>query len=1345
MKNTFLNKTRNSSIWIETVIMIGALMVGKDNLKSIYFILVCACIFFIIVVYIHLLYNPYDFIHIETETPNENLYFYFYSLSSENSLTYFFEDKIRQHFDKCGYCLICKKFCNYLTKNHKLIEEDEKLYFNNELNQNDENSEENNRGDDKNQLIDLFYVIYDGNNKYLHLLKQIHDSCHSKLNKLSFNNIEYYFINLSFLIYSDFTKYNINLSLNEKLILEEISQNLELLDHQIKIDQLLLCNKFLETCKNVIGKIREILNSEQNFFRAKKLIDLSFYLMELKKRKYRQKLFNTKIENISNVRNLILICSIFYEEIFNTVLNTTQMPIRNNIQILEEIFINNMNKNDKKISLALSLDNKICKIIRAGKGLSSYINENLFELFPLEFKQYQIEHFTQSIINNFNYNILEREKEKEKEKERNNITTTLGVSSYSQSQIKKRRTRCFTRIVQNSSSKFSNVNSNKNIKNKKEFIKIELIICQNIDSKIYYQLVTLKLTPLFNSDFNYFILLDGVNFIHKHAVITVLDQEKNHSAEENIFSISEPKLEFETDMQFVPLKRYKRWLYEQGFYLSKLFSFISCSKTYYLYMVLPKNKENRKKIEKTINTALLETKILELEENEPEKSQTKNSAKLKINYIEDTASFFSQKLLNSIDKSTANFGFKNKRSKETEQHIEFNKIRKIAYLLIFLNIIVIIIQFIHLNSIKEEIESSNSIFLNFREFYKAYFQLFSMVLSISCIDGTSSNCNNIISFYTDIYFRRYPEEKFDIMSFLRLQNHELTLELMEQRNIFNNIYKYIGQERYNELMRKSVSYSRINKTFVNNELEYSIIEIKERFSELLIIMSNNFKYITENNETTTIIYLLNGKDKPFSNFESKYKKIEINLYQQYIYEIIINHKTFSQEFDNINECLKDMLEQKNNKFQLFIYFYLILNIIIIIAIEIVIYIYIRYFEQILIIIMNIINMTLNNKMEELKFSEMFSEKIDNLEIIINLSNESPKQCLRNLNTIYTNYHQYLINKRKKEARDAEKKGYKLNNKNEQKAKIMNQQEEVPKNQRIVNTGNVRSLRLLTKYFIVYLILILSAVALYALIMFIWFSFFTTQKNLYIILEKDAFLETAIYRAINIYYMMIFNNYTVDYATEILYPEIYSKSEQLSIFKYIYSSIKLGFNSKIEIENLGDLYKNFDKVKKYSCMYLYKENAEDFLNLYTNEVSSIDIQEKLTNMCINILGLDSDKPLYFIENHFQYIKNGIIILDDFSYQGIISHLKLGYLGRVSLFFNAMITFLINNIYTKRHKIAIERILNILRRNIELTGILFILFDFILTVIIIFLFIRKVKNYCNQITLLKNTFQITKVEI
>ena len=110
MKNSFLNKTKQALIWTETIIMIVSLLVGSNEFKSIFFAFICVGIFLVLIVYMHLLYNPFNFIHIERETPNENIYFYFYILSNENSLDFLLEDKIRDHYNKCGYCKVCKKF-----------------------------------------------------------------------------------------------------------------------------------------------------------------------------------------------------------------------------------------------------------------------------------------------------------------------------------------------------------------------------------------------------------------------------------------------------------------------------------------------------------------------------------------------------------------------------------------------------------------------------------------------------------------------------------------------------------------------------------------------------------------------------------------------------------------------------------------------------------------------------------------------------------------------------------------------------------------------------------------------------------------------------------------------------------------------------------------------------------------------------------------------------------------------------------------------------------------------------------------------------------------------------------
>lgn len=68
----------------------------------------------------------------------------------------------------------------------------------------------------------------------------------------------------------------------------------------------------------------------------------------------------------------------------------------------------------------------------------------------------------------------------------------------------------------------------------------------------------------------------------------MVEHEQNYFAEETIFSISDPRLEFETEVVPISLKKYKKWLYDQGFTTSKVFSFNIYSKIYYIYGIIKK-------------------------------------------------------------------------------------------------------------------------------------------------------------------------------------------------------------------------------------------------------------------------------------------------------------------------------------------------------------------------------------------------------------------------------------------------------------------------------------------------------------------------------------------------------------------------------------------------------------------------------------------------------------------------------------------------------------------------------------------------------------------------------------
>ena len=113
--------------------------------------------------------------------------------------------------------------------------------------------------------------------------------------------------------------------LNEKLILEIIKNENHIFfeNDKSQIIQLLLSNKFISLSKKIINQFKDILNSESNLNKAKKLIELSLMLKEMKNKNYKHYLLNNKLDNPSNTKNLTSACSIIYEEIFNSIISNS--------------------------------------------------------------------------------------------------------------------------------------------------------------------------------------------------------------------------------------------------------------------------------------------------------------------------------------------------------------------------------------------------------------------------------------------------------------------------------------------------------------------------------------------------------------------------------------------------------------------------------------------------------------------------------------------------------------------------------------------------------------------------------------------------------------------------------------------------------------------------------------------------------------------------------------------------------------------------------------------------------------------------------------------------------------
>ena len=1306
MKNSFLNRTRIGLFFTQTLILIFGILFGKNEIMSALFLIVSIITFLICMNYMYFIYSPFSYIKVKRETPMENLYFYFFILSEKNDFDFVFENKINDHYEKCGICDLCMRFNKYLNrykKNSEISDDEKEKLINEEKNENA-----------KNKILDLFDIIYDHKTKYFEIMKKIVTS-YKKKGKEALSNNYYYYINLSFLIYSDFKKKNKILSLNERILLEVLNkENRAFLDnHESQINQLLLCNSFMFLSTTILNKLKDIINSESNFNKVKKLIDLSKLLKEMKNRKYKNNLFSHKLENISNSRHLILVCSIVYEEIFNTTLNNSQLPIRDNVQPFEDIFHNNSNKINKIITLSVDLTKTNCKILRAGKGLSSYVDTDLFDLFPLIFKEYQIKLFMSNILQNYESN--------ENKEDINNINLK------------------YEKYTKKISSKYikGGVKLNYNNKSKKEFIEIKLILCENISSKMYYKLLTLKLTPLFNNDTQHFLLFDGMFMINKNTLITLQDFEENIKAKEKLIGLSDPEYEKLNETYLIPFKKYISWLNNQGYIESKESSFEISVKVYNIYTLSQKEKD----LNKTKTGRKSEQfKELKMEDEEGQISFKKNSKMEKMQLIEDNASVSSQQAGTSYNTGISNLGIRNKKRDNIYEYGGFNRIKKFTFILIFITLVILLIEFFYLNYLENSAQNNNNSLLDFREFSKLYFQLFSSILGVACISN-ENGCLRIVDIFTEQYFTEVnpDEEYFNFTLYIMIQNKILAQSMMDKRSYLTNIHKFIGNKKYNELFGKEIEYLRITQNIFNNKYSFDVAKLKMQFSEAILFICNSFQILAE--ESKSPISFLNKTSTPFSLInELNINNTALDEYQKYFYEMILNYNYYYTQFFSTNDKLENIILSKASFIKVFAYIYITLDTSLIILIGTLMLLYTMSFEFILVKIINYINMTMNVKNDDFNFSVSFLKKIEHLEEIIDFYRSDPAKSVQNLNDLYNNYQQYLTTKNKNNAMDMNKKNYK---------KIMddnkkNELDDVPKNQKIMTLKDAKATGLASVFLLFYYVISFFVLVFYVILVIFWTNFFSKRDNYYTLMQKNISLENSIYTAINAYNLMIYQSLTINEVTKIILPNNYN--EENALIKYFYEQLKFAFNSKKEKNNIGSLYQDFEDTSDFTCYNVFKK-VDIITEIMNNaEASSLkNIINNLIEICEFTKITETNDFRTVFERHFQYIRNGMSALSDLSYSGIMNHLiNDKYMSRVSMFFDIIVINVLQLTNSQPHKKAFKRLIQKLKFLVLISEIIFMIFNIIAILFVGFFYISGINSLCSQIFILRKIFKIYEIQ-
>jgi hypothetical protein len=261
------------------------------------------------------------------------------------------------------------------------------------------------------------------------------------------------------------------------------------------------------------------------------------------------------------------------------------------------------------------------------------------------------------------------------------------------------------------------------------------------------------------------------------------------------------------------------------------------------------------------------------------------------------------------------------------------------------------------------------------------------------------------------------------------------------------------------------------------------------------------------------------------------------------------------------------------------------------------------------------------------------------------------------------------------------------------------------------------------------------------------NYFSQKSNLYTLIQKNISLEMSIYRAINVYDLMIFHNYTIDEISDKIILNI-SSEEPNYILNSFYNDIELAFNNKKEKNKINSLYQDFEDKLNFTCENLYYLNRENLNEIQSNDIfKNFDrnITEILIDICEKSRITQSNDFRSVFEKHFQNIKNGILSIQDYSYNGLLNIImNQGILSKSSVFFNIVVIYILEITNSEPCKNSIKILLDRLKNSIKITEIVFLLFDLLSIIFVFFLYIKGIDNLCNQIFILKNVFKIFEIQ-
>ena len=699
-----------------------------------------------------------------------------------------------------------------------------------------------------------------------------------------YNNYSYYLINLIYIYYYTFKMGNFALSLNQLLLFNLIQENNKILisNHKLSIKQITAINDFFVLYKRILLIIKKIISKINLKTYIHNFFELSKQLTLLNSPKFKDNLYVTKNEGVTNCSYLLTICSLLYEEIFNKTLSSYSIPIRENTQLHEDIIKQHF-KQKNNITLNLNLKTIQCKIINAGKELFYYINTNFYDLFPNQFKETLIHNFSDIILNS---------------KENN--------------------------------SKLACKNNFKH--NKKIYIEPILLIKINVDNVKYHRLLQLKLALLLNNHLYKNILLSGFFHINENILVTI----KTKGIKEKIVGFGNKNIMEEISKAKFNLNLFKK----SEFMKNKLFKYghtLSMNTIEAIIYYITEIKKKQKKIifkNQIFSSALELNRESSIKENyniylsniaDSEIGDDSNSHDISHNENNNSISH-NQHNINNLLEETASQSSVATTRKSNNSFWNINKIlpiddqnnfasKKFLNLQLFLGgllitlLILMVVLIIQLRVLKNDLSQYYNNYFDLHQFVRTFQQFSVGFMTVVCIvKDDYGNCGR--------YLSSLDTEEFNQTLFIMEQNailvescsNYITKIIKNSESIHDNLL--IG------LFKGNISYHIVSSKKTSKIYYFTYSDISYPFSEALILLSNNMRIIISSESKVKTrdkepIFLISGTDNPFQNVKNNSEII--SDFQIAVYTFLINYRLFVVRFSDISSRLNELIKIKNLK------------------------------------------------------------------------------------------------------------------------------------------------------------------------------------------------------------------------------------------------------------------------------------------------------------------------------------------------------------------------------------------------------------------------------------------------